>query len=542
LASAVTLLSGCGLWDGSHYDTIAVPPGRVTRIEPIDLRALAREKAQGEPDRPEEGEETETAAGPQPAEKVRLGIEECRAIALERNLSLRVQLLAPVMAQETVNEADAAFEPYFFSNFSYVDSDTPVSLRLDASKSETVFNDAGIRIPLRTGGEITVETLFSRTETNNEFSTLNPAYTGDLAATVRQPLLRGGGIRTATHGIRIARYGLWAEQARTRLQVITVLAAVDRAYWRLYAAREELLVREQEYEVALGQLESARRLVEAQQVAEIEILRAEEAAAERLEGIIIAENEALDRERELKLVLNRAGLEMETPTIIETATVPAPVHYELDRERVLAHALEHRMELLELELQIASDTSSLALERNGLLPLLSVEYTYNVNGLGRTASDAYDLMLENTFADHRVGLALQIPLGNQAAASRVRRALAQREQRLATKERRTQLIKQEVLKAVDQLEANWQRVLASRRSAVLARRTLEAEENRFREGLQTSIEVLNAQSRHANARSAEIRALVEYQIAQVDLAYATGSLLGAARVRWDLETNELSAQ
>ena len=32
---------------------------------------------------------------------------------------------------------------------------------------------------------------------------------------------------------------------------------------------------------------------------------------------------------------------------------------------------------------------------------------------------------------------------------------------------------------------------------------------------------------------AEIRALAEYQIAQVDLAFATGMLLGASKVRWE---------
>ena len=40
-------------------------------------------------------------------------------------------------------------------------------------------------------------------------------------------------------------------------------------------------------------------------------------------------------------------------------------------------------------------------------------------------------------------------------------------------------------------------------------------------------------SSNANARSAEIRALAEYQIAQVDIAFATGTLLGSAQVRWE---------
>lgn len=35
------------------------------------------------------------------------------------------------------------------------------------------------------------------------------------------------------------------------------------------------------------------------------------------------------------------------------------------------------------------------------------------------------------------------------------------------------------------------------------------------------------------AQSDEIKSLTEYQIAQIDLSYATGMLLGAAKVRWE---------
>jgi outer membrane protein TolC len=68
---------------------------------------------------------------------------------------------------------------------------------------------------------------------------------------------------------------------------------------------------------------------------------------------------------------------------------------------------------------------------------------------------------------------------------------------------------------------------------ILSERNLKAEQRQFELGLQTSTEVLDAQTSFANAQSAEIRAIVEYQIAQIDLAYATGTLLGAAQVHWE---------
>ena len=91
----------------------------------------------------------------------------------------------------------------------------------------------------------------------------------------------------------------------------------------------------------------------------------------------------------------------------------------------------------------------------------------------------------------------------------------------------------EVLSAIDQLEANWQSILASRQNAILAGRLYDAEKRQFELGLRTSTDVLDQQARYANAQSAEIKALTEYQIAQIDLAYATGTLLGAAKVGWE---------
>ena len=115
---------------------------------------------------------------------------------------------------------------------------------------------------------------------------------------------------------------------------------------------------------------------------------------------------------------------------------------------------------------------------------------------------------------------------------RVRAAILRRRQDILTQQHRELTIKQDVLNAADQLEANWQRLLAGRRSTVLAGRTLEAEQRQFEQGLRTSTDVLDAQARFADAQLAEIRALAEYQIAQVDLAFATGTLIQAARVNW----------
>lgn len=516
--------SGCEQYNASDdFYRIQIAPEKLRQIETLDLqKAEVQESTRMD------------VNGPAHAE-LELTLEQCRALTLENNLDLKVELINPAIAAERVNQEEAQFEAAFSVITSYAKTDTPVASTLDISGSnvEYFYTNLGVDVPLRTGGTISFDAVDNRTKTDSAYSVFNPSYSSDLSVSISQPLLRNAGGRVNTYAIQIAEYDRQITDARTKLEVIRVIAAVDRVYWRLYAAQRELDVRKQQYELAKALFEQAQRFVSAGEMAQIEVIRAEAGIAQQLEAIILAENNVRDRERELKRTLNRAGLEMETDTVLIPGTEPDPVRYQLEKQRLVEIAVEQRMEMLELELQIAQDVSTLNYMENQTLPLVTMDYTYNINGLGSTRDNSFDLLFDKRFEDHRLGLQLLVPLGNESAKSQLRQAFYQRRQRLASRDSRRVLVEYEVLNAIDQLEANWQRILASRQSAILDGRLFEAEKRQFELGLVTSTDVLEAQTNFADAQSAEILALVEYQIALVDMAYATGTLLGAAKVQWE---------
>jgi outer membrane protein TolC len=510
---------------------MSVPPEQLQNIEPIKLKPL--------PDDPEGEPEVTNEPSPPPAEMA-LTIEACRALVLENNLDLQVELLNPTIARQSISEEQARFESLFFANTSYNKTDTPTSTALDGSQASFNNTNLGVNVPLRTGGDLRFNIPANRTKTDNVFSTLNPSYEADVVVSLSHNLLRNAGPKVNSHGIRIAHYQSQQAGARARLEVTRVIAVTDRVYWRLYAAREELDVRKQQHELALAQLERAQRRVRSGADAEIEVTRAEAGVADGLEAIIVAENTVRDRERTLKRVINKPGLRMIGPTVMVPSTPPDPVRYEIDPAQLVSGAMADRMELLELELQLAADASTVDFQRNQALPLAVFDYSYISNGLGTSYDDAFDVATDRDFEDHRLSLRVEVPLGNEAAKSRLRRALLNRLQRLASRDQRRIQIEQEVLNAVDSLEANWQRILANRQRAILAGRTLEAELRQFDLGLNTSTDVLDAQARFADARSAEARSLADYQIAQIDIAFATGTVLGAANVQWEPIEPELN--
>jgi outer membrane protein TolC len=515
-------LIGCQNFGTGGTGEMIVPETRLRQVEALDLS-------------PDEVAVVTTLPATQPATQpveVTIMLDEVRQMALHNNLSLQVFLLDPTISQAGLSEAEAQFEWLFVANADYSTSDSPTASQLSGSSVKNLQITPGLQIPLQTGGTIRLDVPMNRLETDNQFSTLNPAYTSDVSASISQPLLRGAGVDANASRIRIAFYDYQISQARTNLEVIRVLAAAERVYWRLYAAREDLKVKKKQYDLAVAQLERARRQVQLGAAAEVEIVRAESGVADTVEAIINAENLVRNNQRDLKRIINQPGLEMGDATIIVTGTLPRPVAYRLDPARLVKVAVDNRMEMLELELRMAQDASNVAFARNATLPLVTLDYVYGVNGLGSSFNDSFSMVGDKNFEDHRIGLQVQVPIGNEAARSRLRQSLAVRLRTLATREQQIAAIRQEVYNALDQLEANWQRILAARQRVVLAARVLDAEVRQFNQQLRTSTDVLNAQTSLADAQSAEIAAITEYQIAQVDIAFATGMLLGQSRVSW----------
>jgi len=464
-------------------------------------------------------------------ERLEVTIEQCRAWTLENNLDLKVVLLDPDIAGTVLSEEEAAFEAAFVSRIGFSEADRARGLVFPDRDADPFDFDAGVRVPLRSGGFANVRVPIERNETfpgvdgDNRWST-------DLELSISLPLLRNAGRWTNSHGIRIAALDTDIAQARTKLEVIRRIAAVDRAYWLVVESLQLLRVRQEQLDQALRQLDQADQRFLGKVAPRIDVTRSEAGVSRRVASIIDAELLVKDRQRELKRLVNRPGLDVDSATLIVPASEPDPARYQLVAGQLIRDALSRRMELLELELRIAQDLSTIDFARNQELPLFALDYVYRFDGYGDGFDSAAGRLGRVESDGWIVGLTAEVPLGNEAAEARSHRAILTRLQRLATRSAREQAIKQEVLSALDNLDANWRRILAAKQNAAAEAANYRAEQGQYQIGLRNSTEVLDAESRLSDARAEEVRAIADYQIAQIDLAFATGMLLGAARVSW----------
>lgn len=485
------------------------------------------------------------------ANERQISIAETRAMALRNNLSLEIASIDPLIAETRVGEERAKFDNIIFANVKRSNESIPTiggdivkfsslnpelddeQVKLSKIEQDITYldGDLGLTIPLRTGGTVTLSTPFERKRTGGELGT--DEYRRATRFSISQPLLRGAGVAVNEASIRVAEFEKQAVDARTRLQSIRVLSLIDKAYWEVYAAWAELDVRYQQYNNANQNLAMVRRRVEEGLSARIEASRAEIGVANRIEALIIAETNLKLSQRQLRLMLNDQDFPLDSTVNLVPVTSPSLVNYDFDREKLVAEAMANRLELLDLELKLAADLQNIVYLENQTLPLFTLDYSYGaLSASSDSLGQAYNNPFDNRFNRWSLGLRFELPMTNEARRMQLQRAIQQRLQRLTTKTLQELTVEREIYDVLDQVEQNWQRISAARQQVILAGYNYEAELKQFREGLRTMTEVLEMLSALGESQVKEIRAIADYQASLIDLAYATGTLLGYSRVEF----------
>jgi outer membrane protein len=467
-----------------------------------------------------------------------ISLADARAEALRNNLDLQVSRFDPAVERAQLEAEQAAFESVFTLQGRYAKLDQPggrderTNLPL-VNQSETWFIQPGLRMPLRSGGAIEIAVPWTRRDIEATGFGNDPdvEYTSDLSVSVSQPLLRNFGRDASEQRIRLASVRERSAQVQTTLAVIGVLTDVDRAYWRLDAARAVLATRVAGLQIATAQLDRSTRRAQAGTAPQTEVVRARAGVSDQKLLIVEAELDARNRQRELKKLINAAELPMNGPTLLIPDSPAQRMDVDVDESALMAAALNKRGELLRSELAIAEQSINLAAARNAMRPLVNLTYRYNINGLGGEPDDALPTDLD--YQDHTIGIEAEVPIGNRRARSDYRRALLERLKALSSRQQQEQQIRLEVLNAIDDMNTAMQRIRAGEENVQANQKLVEAETRQFDQGQRTSTEVLAAVEALQQSMINLIRARAEYQIAQVDLAFACGMTLGQTGTTWD---------
>ncbi|MBI5445615.1 MAG: TolC family protein, partial [Deltaproteobacteria bacterium] len=481
-----------------------------------------------------------------PPAEVPLTLAEARARALEVNLELRVERENATIAASGETRANGAYDPTLRADARWRDRTDPVnSILSGAPAGDLAPNSSGYTASLGlvqllpTGGTAALTSSASREETTNVFASLSPSWYTSIGLELRQPLLRHRAIDPARQGLRVARLDRTRSEASTRRVATETVAAVERSFWTLFAARRDVEARQSAVALAERQKTDVGARVEAGTLSEAD-LSSPVAELERRKGELYAAREAESRaENALKSLLLAdpadplwsSRLRPEDEAEDGNASPP-------DLATALASAVTLRPEVAEAATRLARLDVDDEAARDRTRPQLDFVATYARRGMAgeknpglappfptapATIPDVVDgglgrslgTIREGRFPDASVGFALTVPLGNRAARAEATAARSSRTQAELGLLRVRQQVEVEIRNAAVALDTSRQRLAAARAGRSAAEDQLRAEEERFSAGLTTSYFVLTRQNDLTQALLAETGALADLRKARV---------------------------
>jgi outer membrane protein len=405
-----------------------------------------------------------------------------------------------------------------------------------------------------TGTNLSVGFTNTRATTNSPFTTLSPQLNSGFKATLTQHLLQGFGFVPNKRFIIIAKNNRALTDVAFRLQIITTVDQIQNMYWDLVNAYENVKVQQDALALAEKTLSDNKKQVEIGTLAPIEIVRAQSQVATNQQSLIVAKTNLELQQLLMKNALSRTLVD---PALIEAEVIPTDTMRVSADEPVVPSqdlvndALNHRPELAESRIDLATRDLNIKAVRNSLRPTLDLFAYYGGSGLGGVQNPAnlcsnqtppnfgcataptgtvgygstLDQLVNSTAPDKGVGLSLNIPLRNRTAqANQARSQLEYRQAQMRLQQVENE-IRIEVRNAQFALQQNRASVAAAQAAVDLAEQSLDAEQKKYALGASTTTLVLQQSSALTQSRSNLIAARASYEKARVELDRATGLLL-----------------
>ncbi len=488
------------------------------------------------------------AIGQEKRPELTLTLEDSIVRALRNNLNVAAEVINPGLASAQVSLAKQMYTPTVkldwgrdryeqLSTWSLQQAGTYIN------KGSNLSTSVVQRIPF--GGTFQASLSYDRSESNQLFQNYNPSYTSRLNFVLTQPLLKNFGWTVSRREIVVAQNSFAASRSQFKTVLIDTVYNVEAAYWNLVYTVENLKTLQQALESGRDLLAKTKREVQVGTKAPIEVLNAETTVATREAGILQAEASVKRNQDQLRTLLN-LGIDAEAlAQDIVPSDLPAFKPYSITFEEAYTRALARRPDLETARSTIATKAVNYRYAKNQRLPQLDLQlikaspgisgrqYIYDpANPFGDpigvvegSASQAFKDSFKFLYNNWTAGVTLTIPFGDvvgKAGYAYAKLDLEQAQARLKTQEQQIFL---EVSDAIRSLETAAKSVDAYRIARELAEKQLEAEMKKLNVGMSTNYFVLTYQDALATARSSELRALVEYNLALANIAKVTGSTL-----------------
>ena len=455
-----------------------------------------------------------------------MSLTDCIQQALQQNFDVQIQRYNPQIALYNLRAYYSGYDPTFsmtgehdYNAYSSAYNSVNSITNVPSSLSRVNKFGPGIK------GSMPWGLTYGLSGSIDESTGTQPDYSsGSIGVTLTQPLLKGFWIDTTRLNIRVAKNRLKYSEQGLRQQLITSVTDVVTAYFELIYAQQNVQVQQQSLDLAQTQLDQDKQRVQIGTLAILSVQQDESQVAQNQANLIAAQSTLDTDQNALKNLLTDDYSKWYDVDIQPTATMGA-LQQQIDLQDSWSKGLAERPDLLQAKLNVEQQGIQLKYYRNQLFPELDLTGSYGFNGAGTEYRGTFNQFNQGNSPFYTYGAALTVPLSNVGPRNQYKSTKATLQQILLQLKQLEQNIMVDIDNAVKQVESDYQSVQATRQARIYAEAALDAEQKTYGVGKATTFEVLTYQNNLTTARSAEIRALANYNEALATLAQQEGTIL-----------------
>jgi len=438
-----------------------------------------------------------------------LNLEESINIALAENLTVKSAEAGLEIAKQKVNEARAGFMPVLSATGSYTYFGELPTMDIDFDLSAFGLSPELMQM-------MGMDTPPADEESKSGGIPVGSVDTYSAGLSLQQPLFTWGKIY---NNYKQAKISMEASQQAYEAAKRQVTLDVTKAFYGVLLTEKLVNVAEKAVSQVEAHVKVAQDLLDAGMATDFDLLRAKVQLANFKSLLIRARNGLTLSKDSFK---NTIGMDLNAQINVAGELVYKPL--DLDLDQLIESAMANRPEIKQLKLQEQVGKKYISLAKAGNKPNLALLGNYNLESNADKMGDVFDRDEWNK--NWNIILALQVPIfDGLATRARVKQAENGLEQIRIGMEQLTDGVGLEVRAAFLGLRESEELLKVQAETVQQAEESLRIANLRHKNGMITSVELMDTELAFTQAQTNQFNALHDYVIAVAKLEKASASNL-----------------
>lgn len=467
---------------------------------------------------------------------------EAMQITLERHPAIQIELRQVDISRGALRVASGQFDTQIQYDLSQSRTNSPLTqlqrgqyaqLGLDVSNQSSNLTTAEFNAQQLFRSGITASPVIQTNRDTDNLANHLGLNQSKIAFQVVIPLLRGRGRDVVAAQENAARINLHAALYDASHTVAQTLGNAAIQYWSAIGAARNLEIARNSESRGNNYTDDVRTLIEADRVPRAELNQLQANVANRTAQRIAAEQQVLAAQQALALAMGLGADEVKQMAI-PTDELPDWPHDSPPSitpqlvDQFVGEALRRRADLLAVRDRQHSAEILVPAARNQLKPVVNLTVNSGYAGLweGRNfAKIAGSAFYKVKGPDAYAQITYRFPVQNNVAAGQLIQAEASYQQAALQQSDLARQISSNVITAMTSLSNNVARLKMAREAVRYYQLALDGENEKFRRGFGSLVDVLTMEDRLTGALSQQLAAQVDFATAIENLRFSTGTFL-----------------